>query len=254
MVRAVVCALFLTVPTLSFAQAPQVPPVDFDRWGVQVSFTPKFEMNGGGGAIDKLAEVMFESGDLGLDLSGGDFRIGLVRGRRLGGEWGVSYVHRSFDEDSTQGGVETSCSTNTFNNVTFCNTFGTEYLYTRGISLDGIEVNKLINFVTIRNIVQIGVDIAGGVGWMKGTAIQRDTESQGDFSGNPPPGSTIIFPITVTETEVPAADLMTIDPALIGRVELAVGVIVAPQVKVRLSGGLNIPGSQLFSITGAFFF
>jgi hypothetical protein len=249
---AALLALFLFVPAAGFAQAPPAPPVDVDRWGVQVSFTPKFEINGGGGAIDKLAEVMFESGDVGLDVSGGDLRIGLVRGRRLGGEWGVSYVHRSFEKDSTQGGVETSC--NEFNDVTFCNSFGTEYLYTQGISLDAIEVNKLINFVTIKNVVQIGLDIAGGVGWMKGTAIQRDTDSNGGFTGNPPPGSVITFPITVTETEVPASELLSIDPAWIGRVEASVGIIVAPQIKVRVSGGLNIPGTQLFSITGSVFF
>jgi hypothetical protein len=251
-----IAALFASflVPAAAFAQAPSAPPVDVDRWGVQVSYTPKFEINGGGGALDKLAEVMYEGGDLGLDISGEDFRIGVVRGRRLGGEWGVSYIHRSFDKESTQGGVETQCDTSDFNNVTFCSTFGDEYFYTPGVTLDGLEVNKLINFVTIKERVQIGMDIAGGVGWMKGTAIYRLTESEGGIVNNPPPGSTVNFPITVTETEIPSAELVGIEPVWIGRVEAAVGFIITPQVKVRVMGGLNIPGTQLFTIAGSVFF
>ena len=254
MLRAAVLslALVLTSSVAALAQ-PSAPPPDPDRWGVQVAFTPNFDITGGDGVIDKLAEVMFEAGDEGLDVSGSDFRIGFVRGRRLGGEWGVSYVRRTFDKESIQGGVETFCDTGGFNNVTICASSGTEYLYTQGIKLDGLEVNKLINFVTIKERVQIGLDIAGGVGWMKGTAIERNTSSQGSVN-NPPPNSIINLPTTVTETEIPAAELLAVDPAWIGRVELAVGVIVLPNVKVRVMGGLNIPGTQLFTIAGSYFF
>ena len=241
-------------PALSAAQVSATPATpDPDRWGVSVSVVPKFQMSGGGNAIDKLAEVMFNRGDEGLDVSGGDFRIGVVRGRRLGGEWGVSYVRRSFSEDSTQGAIETMCSPQSFNNVTLCFTSGTEYVYNDQIKLDGIEVNRLFVISTIKNVVQIGLDAAGGVGWMKGVAIERNVSSGGGFN-NPPPGSTITLPTTVTETEVPAAELMTIDPALIGRVELAVGAILGPNVKVRASGGFNVPGTHVFSITGSVFF
>ncbi len=175
-----------------------------------------------------------------------------MRGRRLGGEWGVSYVRRSFDEESTQGGTQTSCFT-VRQNSEICQTSGTEYFYNDGVVLHGIEANKLFVFGTIKNVVQIGLDVAGGVGWMKGTATERLTQTQGGFS-NPPPNSTTNLPTTVTETEVPASTLVAVDPVPIGRVELAVGFILGPQLKVRASGGMNIPGTHIFSVSASVFF
>lgn len=40
----------------------------------------------------------------------------------------------------------------------------------------------------------------------------------------------------------------------IGRVELAVAVIVAPGVKVRVAGGFNYPGVNTVSVTGIYLF
>jgi hypothetical protein len=223
------------------------------RWGVGVSFLPDLKISNGKGVVNKLAEVMFEQGDNGLDITGGDFRIGVVRGRRLGGEWGVSYVRRSFNEDSTQGGVQTSCFPFGNQNAQVCSANGTEYFYNDNVVLDGIEANKLIVFGTIKNVVQIGLDIGGGVGWMKGTAIERETRSGGNI-GNPPPNTTTVLPTTVTETVVPAATLVVVDPVPLGRVELAVGVILGTNVKVRASGGINVPGTHVFSISASVFF
>ena len=234
----------LSVPAVVAAQ-------DIDRWGVGVSFVPKWDISSGSGVMGKLAEVMFERGDEGLDVKGGDIRIGLVRGRRLGGEWGVSYVRRSFDEESTQGATNTFC--NTVQTTEICQTSGTEYFYNDNVVLHGIEANKLFVFATIKNVVQIGLDVAGGVGWMKGTATERLTYTQGG-SFTLVPNSTITLPTTVTETEVPAATLVAVDPVPIGRVELAVGFILGPQLKVRASGGLNIPGTQIFSVSASVFF
>ena len=118
---AILClGALLALPTLVAAQPNAA--TDPSRWGVAVGFIPSFEISGGSSAIGKLAEVMFDRGDEGLDVKGSDFRIGIVRGRRLGGEWGVSYIRRSFDKDSTQGGTSEFCFTNDFNDVTFCNT------------------------------------------------------------------------------------------------------------------------------------
>jgi hypothetical protein len=39
-----------------------------------------------------------------------------------------------------------------------------------------------------------------------------------------------------------------------GKVEAAVGVILAPGVKIRGSGGFDFPGYTMFSITGVFLF
>ena len=125
--------------------------------------------------------------------------------------------------------------------------------YNDDVVLHGIEANKLFVFATIKNVVQIGLDVGGGVGWMKGTATERLTQTQGGFS-NPPPNATTNLPTTVTETEVPASTLVAVDPVPIGRVELAVGFILGPQLKVRASGGMNIPGTHIFSVSASVFF
>jgi hypothetical protein len=236
-------------PALAAAQ-----PDDPSRWGVAVGFVPEFKISDGGGVLGKLAEVMFEQGDQGLDVKGGDFRIGVVRGRRLGGEWGVSYVRRSFNEDSRQGGTETDCFPGFQNNSQICQTRGEEYLYNDDVVLHGIEANKLIVFGTIKNVVQIGLDLGGGIGWMKGTAVQRVTDPVSGNIPNVPPNTTYHIPTVVTETEVPASTLVTVDPVPFGRVELAVGFILGNNFKVRASGGMNVPGTHIFSVTGSVFF
>jgi hypothetical protein len=236
-------------PTLAAAQ-----PEDPNRWGVAVGFVPEFSIKDGSGVLGKLAEVMFSEGDKGLDVKGGDFRIGVVRGRRLGGEWGVSYVRRSFKDESRQGGVETQCFPAGFPaSSTICATNGLEYFYSNDVVLDAIEANKLIVFTTIKNVVQIGLDLGGGIGWMKGTAIERTTDSNFQGNINIPPNSTVNLPTTVTEVEVPASTLVAVDPVPIGRVELSVGFLLGNNVKVRASGGMNIPGTHIFSVTGSVF-
>jgi hypothetical protein len=250
MQRALVLMFLVALcPTLLEAQ-----PDDPTRWGVGVGFVPKFRISNGSGVLGKLAEVMYEQGDVGLDVKGSDFRVGVVRGRRLKGEWGVSYIRRSFKDESTQGGVETSCFPGTQPNSQSCYTYGTEYFYNDNVVLNGIEANRLFVLGTIKSVVQIGIDLGGGIGWMNGTAIQRRTEP---VSGNfppPPANTTIFFPTIVTETEIPASTLVGVDPVPIGRAELAVGFILGKNVKVRASGGMNVPGTHIFSISTSVFF
>jgi hypothetical protein len=46
---------------------------------------------------------------------------------------------------------------------------------------------------------------------------------------------------------------VAVDPVPIGRAELSVGFILGNNVKVRASGGMNIPGSHIFSVTTSVF-
>jgi hypothetical protein len=238
----------------AFAQTNDSTQPERPAWGVAVSLTPRWDISGGSDIIGKLAEVWFERGDEGLDIEGSDFRIGVVRGTGMKGEWGVSFVRRSFKEGSTQGAIETNCFDSGFGPET-CFTGGTEYIYGDDVRLTGLEANKLFVFATIKDRVQIGLDLAGGIGWMKGTALERRAESEGgSFEFDPDDPGPIIFPFTIFETDVPTSSIVALDPVPIGRVELAVGVAVTQALNVRISGGLNLPGTHVFSVTAGFFF
>jgi hypothetical protein len=230
--------VLLTLLAASAAEAQSEPR----QWGAAISFAPGWKVPTGSNVLAKLAEFSFDNGDLGMAIKGSDLRISLVRGQPLGGEWGVSFVRRSFKDDSTQGAIVQECQQS--GPTPFCFSYGTEYFY-RDVALAGVEINKFISFVTIKNTVQIGLDIAGGVGAMQGTADRREVEST--FVGN-----TQVF--QVVTSSVDAKTLLAYSPALLGRVELAVAGIIPGGLKVRVSGGMNYPGQHTASFTVMYFF
>jgi hypothetical protein len=232
----------LVAPASLAAQEPEVP----QRWGVSATFVPSWKVPSGDSPLAKLGELVLTSGDGGLGVTGGDFRIGVVRGRHLEGDWGVSYVRRTFEDGSFQGEIVNECPS-----LQNCSVFGERYIY-QGVTLDGIEANKFITFGTIQNTVQIGVDISIGVGWLKGTA--EKTEARTEFIQGPPPQfQGQIVPIIET-SQVPATELSTTDPTLLGRAELAAAVILPRGLKVRVSGGMNYPGQHTLGVVIMYFF
>lgn len=251
-VRLVVCVAFvLCGASIAAAQS------DTTRWGASVSLAPKWTVPTGSGPLAQLGELMFESGDFGMNVRGSDFRIGAVRGRSLAGEWGVSFVRRTMKDGSTQGGIEEQCFDNPGpggQTIRQCFSNGTFYIY-HDVTMRGVEVNKFIPFVLIKKRIQVGVDLAGGFGVLKGSAERRDPETiytdvrnaQGQIIGQTT--TTII-----NSTIVDAKTLMGVDPTLIGRVELAVAGILMPRLKVRFSGGINFPGMHSASLTASYFF
>jgi hypothetical protein len=226
-----------------YAQAQDEIP---QRWGVSGTFVPGWKVPTGDSPFAKLAEAVLTSADQGLDVDGADFRIGVVRGRLLDGDWGVSYVHRSFDDGSFQGDIVNDCPS--ANN---CIVFGERYLY-QGVTLDGIEANKFIPFGLIKNTVQIGVDISIGVGWMKGT-VERTEANVNFIPDTTPPFGPPQPVITIESAPAPATELSTTDPTLLGRAELAGTVILPRGLKVRISGGMNYPGTHTASVTVMYF-
>lgn len=226
------------------------------RWGVAGAIVPVWNVPSGSGPLGKLAEAVYEAGDLGLDIDGADFRIGIVRGRLLSGEWGVSFVRRTIEDGSTQGAFGEDCQdvSPLGQPQIVCFVYGDRYIY-QNTRLNGLEVNKFIPVVTIKQRLQIGVDVAGGFGAISGTAEHQQAfndlrpiqNAQGQFIGQ---SHTVIIN---TET-VDAKGLMVFDPTLLGRVEFAVAGIVTPQLKVRFSAGMNFPGSHVASVGASFFF
>jgi hypothetical protein len=241
---------------LSLSARPADAQTEQSFWGVAASWTPKWKAPTGDGVLAKMAEISFTEGDSGLDVRGFDFRIGIVRGRSQSGEWGVSYFRKTLKTGSTQGSLEQICEPTFVGTQQFtdCYLVGTQYTYD-DVWMDGVEMNKFVPFVTIKKRVQIGMDFAGGVGWMKGTA--QKTEGDPIFQDvRNAQGQSIGYRIVshTTTTAVDPKELMVFDPMLIGRVELAAAGIITPQIKIRASGGISYPGISTISVTGSYLF
>lgn len=182
-------------------------------WGVEGSFTPKYR-------VPDWQKVAFDADS--VDLSGLEFRVGFVRGRILGGDWGISFVQRSL-KDATAAVVHSAGDVST----------------TDGNSMRGVEIHRYTPFGTIKDRVQIGTTFGIGAAWLQGTIIRS-------VAGSP-------------AEQLPAKELLRIDDTTIpvmplARLELAAAVIVTPNLKVRASGGLAFPGQHTVSITAIYLF
>src|SRR5262245_54424375 len=90
-----VCAVSLALLALACLPCSQAfaQPKPPSSWGVSVGIVPKWESSG---SIKKLATLIFTEDNGEIDLRGSEFRIGLARGRWLGGGWEVSLVQKKF--------------------------------------------------------------------------------------------------------------------------------------------------------------
>lgn len=253
-------ALFLTL--LATPAAGQTKP-DASHWGVAGGIVPKWRSL-------SSAKVLFTVDD--LDMSGRELRIGIVRGRPLSGDWGVSFVRRSFESNTTlpseesgescTGGYSHSGAGSQWTGTLNCQASQVAYLPFE-VMLNGVEVHKFVPFGTIRGRVQIGLNVAGGAGWTNGSVRlqRRNVEYTRAVTGpasQPPvfgePGPETVR--QVTEQTVGFKQLLQggISSMPFGKLELAVAVITAPGLKVRVSGGLNFPGTQTVAITALYLF
>lgn len=178
------------------------------HWGLAVSFTPSWK------AKDSV-KVLFQADA--LDLSGSEFRAGVVRGRTLGGDWGLSFVRKTIKKGSVVDGDEG------------------RYVLGDSVTLTGGTLDKFAVFGTIKERVQIGMLLGIGAAQIKGTAVRDGVE-------------------TVEAKEALRLAGQDIKFSPLARLELAVGVIVVEGFKIRASGGVNYPGYTTFSIGGVYFF
>ena len=244
-------------------------------WGVIGSFVPQWSVPS---SLEQLAALHFSEDELSIEaqnLRGSEFRIGVVRGRTSSGDWGVSFVRKTYDETSRPSVMGGACSGGTVGNavVLDCEDLITDLTRVDTV-LNGFEVHKYIPFVTIARRAQIGVNLGGGVGALSGSVTLADSvvsyrctfppgvfpEFSGDQDG--PFAACAGAPVTVLST-VPGAT-STDDASRflksesnwlpIGRVELAAAVIVSSRVKVRVAGGLNYPGVNAVSVAAMYLF
>ena len=248
-------------------------------WGVVGSVVPRWNIPPN---LEVVAALHFSEDDAeikDLDLRGGDFRIGIARGRMRSGDWGVSFVRRTYVDHDLEGFRSPGCQGGNQPGQPFtlqCEERWTN-LHRRDVRLDGVEVHKFIAFATIANRVQIGMNIGGGIGSVNGAI---DTESfQSNYTctyplGTLPPyfdpnfqftedfdqcvGATKSPPVTVQTgaTSEDVSRMLAIESSKrlpIGRVEVAGAVLLGPRFKVRVAGGLNYPGTNAVSVTGVYF-
>ena len=267
---ALMCLALLVSSAPAFAQSANP-----SSWGVVGTFVPKWYVPT---FLEPLAALHYSEDDMSIedqDLKGTEFRIGIARGRALSGDWGVSYVRRTFDE-STVSGINGSGCTGGGSGAAIvlqCQDLESE-LTRRDVLLNGLEVHKFIPFVTFSQRVQVGLNVGGGFGFMSGhidaeefqtsytctfpPGVFPDFGSGGDEPPNPCANATITN-VTTVQTGSSSDDVSRIlksdsDLMPIGRVEVAAAFIAGPRFKIRLAGGLNYPGVNVISITGVYFF
>lgn len=203
------------------------------HWGVLFSVTPEWE-------IPKEAKELFLGEP--QDVKGREFRIGVVRGRSLSGDWGLSVFRRTLRQRSVFSDVHEECY-----GQFGCGPAGIENELQNG-RLTGIEIHKFTPFGTIARRVQIGLEIAAGVARFEGTSTEYEysplvTDSRGITIGTRPdlPGRRL--------GETLAEDLFIIKPVPTAQLELSIAGIVTPYIKVRVSGGLSFPGYHRAAIS-----
>lgn len=196
------------------------------HWGVSGSLVPRWD----------FPRALMDIWNLDTDMKGSEFRVGVVRGSDRGGDWGVSFVKKVIDDDSVVQLREASC-VQLPGGANECARGA--YHLTRGAGLTGVEAHLFMPFATIKRRVQIGATFAGGIARIDGTSDRflehlvvngstatRVTDHLGEA------------PFKQTLQDLP----QDWDVVPIGRVELGVGFLVAPGLKIRASGGVNFPG------------
>jgi hypothetical protein len=204
-------------------------------WGVIGGLTPSWRVP------DNAIKNLFDA--RAVDLSGSELRIGIVRGQEFGGDWGVSLINKKFKEGST---VTRQSDYDVADRGTFPALLG---FTTTNTSLLGVELHKYANLATIKDRVQLGMVFGGGIGQLRGT-VNRHAEvfiNEGE-------ADILNFNESVVASELFAPLGFEIEYVPLFRTELAVSGIVAPGLKVRASGGFNMPGTQVFSISAIYFF
>lgn len=200
------CAVVLIGSSHAAAQ------IDDTSWGITAGFSPRWSIPG-----DLLGDL-FEANR--LDVKGPEFRVGVIRGTTLGGEWGISLIHKRLAKEST---IEIE---------------GSDSLVTvmaDDAEMLGVEVHRFFPFVTAGR-VQVGVNLGGGIAQLRGFVT-------GEYV------STTSANFTLPFSEAFEVTGREIDYLPLGRAEIGAAALVGERLKIRVSGGFNMPGFQVVSVS-----
>ena len=209
---------------LTGTAAAQFVEVERNLWAVNASITsagflPKWESPEAFKAL-YLADEM--------KLTGSEFQLGVTRGSLVGGDSGWSYVRQVIDAGSyviDRGGV-------------------VRLDVESPVTLDGFLYHRYTPFTTIRERVQVGMLLAGGAGWYRGSVKRSGAEEMKDNG----PVSAAFLSGLGREGD---SELV---PMPLFRVEAAAAVVVGGGVKVRAGGGYGVPSGRLFRVEVLYFF
>src|SRR5688572_11702124 len=232
------------------------------HWGIFGSVVPNWTIPG------SMGNWFFETPNS-PKMSGRDVRVGVVRGRQLGFELGVSFVRKTV----------TSLDIG-YRDLTNSGQFGSlAYSAPNNVHMTGADAHIVFPLARIGERVQVGILAGGGMAWLPETPIQLRIEGPPFYSDanstvalpNPPAGGGFVrqspfFP--VGEQAIPVvpgtrygltdAILYDISPTdhfwMLLRGQLAADFLVASSLKLRVAGGFNYPGMQAIGIDGIYLF
>ncbi len=241
---------------------PPAQPKPRAQWGVLVGVAPSWTTPAG------WARLFFQDLDTSRTtrFEGRDLRLGVVRSRQLGFEWGLSYVRKSLNKDFElpMGGGSYGFNGQTFTPVNI-------YTGLENVEVTGFDSHVVIPAARIGRRVMIGALLAGGIGALPETAVTKTIEgppffecsgfNQGIPLANPPATNGCVqdnfngvyLPLAPSarsaSTTAPFTEISLTDQIwLFMRTQLAVDVMIARPLKVRFAGGLNFPSAQYFGV------
>ena len=228
-------------PTLAPASEPSNAKAS--HWGVVFSATPSWYVPAS--ITDKIA-----SDGGGATIVGTQFTIGIVRGRAMSGDWGVTFVHEPVTDGSNAFSSDTKCG---FANGPLpggCfNTSGAGV--TQGVTMSGVQVHKFIPFGVIKGRVQLGIELAGGIGKLSGTLQKTSSDITNVVTNSKTGQHTALLTTTVTTEDV-TAELPGKVP--LGHLAFVAAAIITPAIKVRWEGGMLMPGQSFSTMVVTFLF
>lgn len=232
---AAIATAILLMPQLAVAQPKTKPPKN-PRWAVSFSVTPSWK-------IAPFIQNALSDDDETVNFEGSELTIGFGRGSRRGGDWGVNFVRKPFKDGLITEKSQTQCFPGPPpNNTQLCNT-SHETNVARGMMLTGFEVHWFIAVARIKDRIQLGVNLAGGIANVKGTIHKVEEGSQWQFVPSPGgQGTNVLTPFHNEEDNPASEELMKKFPLI--KVEIEGGVILTPALKVQIAGGLNFPSTN----------
>lgn len=239
----VVAAAFmfcLVSPRHGFAQE-----ADPSHWGVSFSATPAWTL------AQQVKELLSDKGEE-LNIQGREVTIGFVRGSTRGGDAGVSFVRKPWKDGLGSSSSNVDCFSPGTNQSPICLN-DREQTFFDHLILNGVEFHWFFapGFARIKDRVQIGANIGGGIAKVTGSVRTVNDRQQPVFTPAPGGGTMRIVTNHTEETKPANEELLPVFPLL--KIELEGAFIASPAVKIKVAGGLNFPGTGV-RVMAVYFF